>query len=193
MTIHYSTWSKYLDLPLDLDPQTIGKLIQSTEHSTLSAQTYGAYKQVDKRIKPISQPILQEFKVIRSIPYDPLTTLIPPDIHFGENQPTEKFTQECIDKLLADKESHHFLWPEERQLFIYVLIKNEAAVAFEDKHRGTLKETYFSPYKVPHVPHTPWQERNIPIPPGLRDKVIDPLRLKTKAGVHKPCQSPYRS
>jgi hypothetical protein len=44
MTIHYSTWSKYLDLPLDLDPQTIGKLTQSAEHSTQCVQTYGAYE-----------------------------------------------------------------------------------------------------------------------------------------------------
>jgi hypothetical protein len=39
----------------------------------------------------------------------------------------------------------------------------------------------------------PWQKRNIPIPPGLRDKVIDLLCLKIKAGVYEPCQSPYRS
>jgi hypothetical protein len=102
-----------------------------------------------------------------------------------------KFTQECIHKLLADMESHHFLWPDELQLFTHVLIKNEAVIAFEDEHQGTLKETYFSPYKIPHVLHMPWQEQNIPIPPRLRDKVVDLLCLKIKAGVYEPCQSPY--
>ena len=186
ITMHYSTWSKYLDLPLDLDLQTIGKLIQSTKH-------YRAYKWLDKCIKPISQSIPQEFKVTRSIPYDPLTTLIPLDIHFGKNQAIVKFTQNWIDKLLADMESHHFLWPEECQMFMHVLIKNKAAIAFKDEHWGTLKETYFSPYKIPHIPHIPWQERNIHISPGLRDKVIDLLRLKIKARVYEPCQSPYWS
>jgi hypothetical protein len=45
-----------------------------------------------------------------------------------------KFTQERINKLLADMESHHFLWLDELQLFAHVLIKNEAAIAFEDEH-----------------------------------------------------------
>ena len=189
--IHYPTWSKCKHLPTNLDAQTIGKITWSVEHSCV--QGYGAYKQVNKRIRPISQPIPQEFKVTQTIPYDPLTTLTPLDIHFGENQPTVKFTQERIHKLLEDMKKHQFLWPEERELFIYVLIKNEAAVAFEDEHHGTLKETYFSPYKIPHILHTPWQERNIPIPPGLRDKVIELLHLKIKAGVYEPCQSPYWS
>ena len=87
--------------------------------------------------------------------------------------------------------SHDFLSPEERKLFLYVLIKNEAATALVDEHRGTLKESYFSPYKIPHVPHEPWQQKNIPIPPGLREKVIELLQLKIKAGVYEPCQSSY--
>jgi hypothetical protein len=35
--------------------------------------------------------------------------------------------------------------------------------------------------------------QNIPIPPGIREKVIDLLRTKINAGVYKPCQSAYRS
>ena len=92
MTMHYSTWGKYLNLPLDLDPLTIGNLTQSNEHSTQSAQINEAYKRFDKCVKPISQCIPQEFKVTKSIPYNPLTTLIPLDTHFSENQATVKFT-----------------------------------------------------------------------------------------------------
>ena len=92
-----------------------------------------------------------------------------------------------------DMLSHDFWSPEERKLFLYVLIKNEAAIAFVDEDCGTLKESYFSPYKIPHIPHEPWQQKNIPIPPGLRKKVIELLQLKIKAGVYEPCQSSYRS
>jgi hypothetical protein len=46
MTMPHPMWSECHQLPLDLDPQTIGKLTQSTEHS--SAEIYGAYKRVDK-------------------------------------------------------------------------------------------------------------------------------------------------
>ena len=56
-----------------------------------------------------------------------------------------------------------------------------------------LKESYFSPYKIPHVPHAPWQERNIPILPCLCEKAVELLHLKIKARVYEPCQSPYRS
>ena len=87
--------------------------------------------------------------------------------------------------------SHEFLSPEEHKLFLYVLIKNEAAIAFVDEDCGTLKGLYFSPYKIPHVPHEPWQQKNILIPPGLREKVIKLLQLNIKAGVYKPCQSSY--
>ena len=88
-------------------------------------QTYRAYKWVDKRIKHISQPIPQEFKITQIIPFDPLLTLTPLDVHFGKNQPTTKFTQECIDKLMADMERQQFLWPKERDLFIHIYTNQE--------------------------------------------------------------------
>ena len=175
-----------------MDSQTIGRLTQSKEHST-NIDTYGAYKRIDQKIKPVSQRIPPEFKVTRTVPYNPLTTLVPIDVNFLDPEPTKKFTQERIDKINNDMLSHDFLSPEERKLFLYVLIKNEAAIAFVDEDRGTLKESYFSPYKIPHVPHEPWQQKNIPIPPGLREKVIELLQLKIKAGVYEPCQSSYRS
>jgi hypothetical protein len=73
------------------------------------------------------------------------------------------------------------------------MVLNEDAIAFEDTERGTLKDSYFSPYIVPTVPHIPWEYKNIPIPPGLRNQVMDVLRLKIEAGVYEQSQSSYRS
>ena len=39
----------------------------------------------------------------------------------------------------------------------------------------------------------PWAYTNIPIPPGLREKVVDLLKEKVEAGVYEPSQSSYRS
>ena len=78
---------------MDLNPQTIGRLTQFREHST-STDTYRAYKWVDQKIKPISQRIPPEFKVTRTIPYDPLTTLVPIDVKLTDPEPTQNFTQE---------------------------------------------------------------------------------------------------
>ena len=59
--------------------------------------------------------------------------------------------------------------------------------------RETLKESYFSPYIIPTIPHLPWEYKNIPIPPGLLPKVLEVLKLKIAAGVYEQSQSSYRS
>jgi hypothetical protein len=86
----------------------------------------------------------------------------------------------------------NFLWPEEEKLFQQVLKLNEATLPYEEKDRGTLKKEYFSDYIMPTVPHTPWEYKNIPIPPGIRDRVIEMLKSKIEAGVYEPSQSSYR-
>ena len=43
------------------------------------------------------------------------------------------------------------------------------------------------------IPHTPWEYKNIPIPPGIRYKVIELLKEKMAAGVYEPTQSSFRS
>ena len=70
---------------------------------------------------------------------------------------------------------------------------NEIEIAFEDIERGTLKESYFSPYIILTIPHLPWEDRNIPIPPGLLPKVLEVLKLKIAAGVYEQSQSSYRT
>jgi hypothetical protein len=99
--------------------------------------------------------------------------------------------QERLAKLEVN--STGFLWPEEEKLFNQVMWLNQYAIAFEEDERGTLKESYFTPYIIPTVPHKAWEYRNIPIPPGIRDKVIELLKHKINAGVYEPSQSAYRS
>ena len=86
-----------------------------------------------------------------------------------------------------------FLSLEEEKLIQHVMTLNEEALCFEEAERGTFKESYFSPYIIPTIPHIPWEYRNIPIPPGIRDKVIEVFKNKISAGVYESCQSAYRS
>jgi len=95
-------------------------------------------------------------------------------------------------KILKINESG-FLSPEEEKLFKHIMKLNQEAIAFEDVERGTFKESYFSPYIIPTIPHIPWVYKNIPIPAGLREKVIDVLRLKIDAEVYEQSSSSYRS
>lgn len=86
-----------------------------------------------------------------------------------------------------------FLWPEDEKLFVHVMMLNEDALAFQESQRGTFKESYFSPYIIPTVPHEPWKFKNILIPPDICDKMIKLLKEKIDAGVYKPCQFTYCS
>jgi len=152
---------------------------------------FTAYKRVDKKIHPISMQLPPDFEVIRQIPEDPLLTLPPLTNQPPEFIPTAKITPERMEELNVN--STGFLWPEEEKLFQHVMKLNENGIAFEDIEQGTLKETYFSPYIIPTIPHTPWEYKNIPIPPGLMQKVLEVLKLKIAAEVYEQSQSSYRS
>ena len=86
-----------------------------------------------------------------------------------------------------------FLWPEELKLFQHILKLHQNHFVWEDHERGSFREDYFSPYIIPVVPHVPWAFTNIPIPPALKERVVQLLREKIAAGVYEPSQSSYRS
>jgi hypothetical protein len=154
-------------------------------------QVFTAYKRVGKKVKPVATSFPEDCHVRRSIPKDPLLTLPPLPYHPSEFVPTPRMTKERMD--ILDVNGQGFLWPEEERLFKQIMLLNKEAIAFEDAERGTLKESYFSPYIVPTVPHTPWEYHNIPIAPGLREKVMEVLKLKIEAGVYERSSSSYRS
>jgi hypothetical protein len=84
-----------------------------------------------------------------------------------------------------------FLWLEEDKLFQHIMLLNQDTLAFKETDRGTLKESYFTSCIIPTVPHVPWEYKNIPIPPGICQKVIKPLKSKIKTGVYELSQSAY--
>ncbi|SJL17472.1 uncharacterized protein ARMOST_21023 [Armillaria ostoyae] len=149
------------------------------------------YKRVDRKIKPVSTTFPEEARVRRTIPQDPLLTLAKLPTHPPEFQPTERLTEERMKELNVNQDN--FLWPEEEKLFKHVMKLNEQTLPYEEKDRGTFSQEYFSDYVMPVVEHTPWEYKNIPIPPGIRQKVIEFLKSKMEAGVYEASQSSYRS
>ncbi|KIJ58967.1 hypothetical protein HYDPIDRAFT_101623, partial [Hydnomerulius pinastri MD-312] len=101
-----------------------------TTYHDISAQSYTAYKRVDKKIRPVSGAIPLEFKVTRQFPHNPLDSLIPLTPNPPAFVPTKKLTQERMDSLEINKKK--FLWPDEVLLFQHILALNEDALAFED-------------------------------------------------------------
>jgi transposase InsO family protein len=153
--------------------------------------SYTMYKRVDKKIKPVPGVFPQEAQVQRQFPHNPLDTLPILTPHPPEFRPSAKITMERMKSLNIN--SVGFLLPEEEKLFSHIMKLNEDALAFEDNDRGTFKESYFSPYIIPTIPHVPWEYKNMRIPPGIKEKVIEVLKLKISAGVYESSQSSYRS
>ena len=133
---------------------------------------------------------LEDARITRQFLKDPLTTLLELPTHPPEFMPTLHLTEERL-KILCINEG--FLWPEEEKLFAHIFKLNQYTLAFEESHRGSFRDDYFSPYIIPTVPHIPWEFANIPIPPGIREDVIKLLKEKIDAGVYEPSQASYRS
>ena len=79
------------------------------------------------------------------------------------------------------------------KLAAYVLSINEKALAWTEAECGCFRDDYFLPVKIPTIAHTPWVHKNIPIPTGLHDKVIDIFKEKMAAGVYEPSDTSYQS
>ena len=149
------------------------------------------YKTVDKRIRPVPAVMPEDVKVRRTFPVDPLKNLPSLPIHPPEFIPTLRMSQERIDKLGIDDNSD--LLDEEKQLLKHVLVLNERSIAFTEFERGTFRQDYFSDYQIPVTSHIPWMDKNLTLPPGRREKIIQMLKEKIEAGVYEKTQSSYRS
>lgn len=75
-----------------------------------------------------------------------------------------------------------FLWDREERHFIDVVKNHEMAFARDNSERVHFREDYFDPVRIPVLAHTPWQQRNIQIPPGIRDQVVQIIKNKIVSG-----------
>ena len=153
---------------------------------------YGKYKPVALKVKPVKATLPSEFRVERHIYGDPLADMPALSTNPPEFVPSARYNEER--KAIID--AHHpegFLWPEERKLMHHMMSLQEEAFAWDTSEGGTFKEEFFPPVKFPVIPHTPWVEKNIPIPPGIYDEVCRIIKEKIKAGIYEPSSSSYRS
>jgi hypothetical protein len=130
-------------------------------------------------------------QIIRQIPEDLLLTLPtllpnPPDFI-----PGNRLTQERMDNLGIFQNT--FLWHEEQKLAAHVLMNNELALAWNESEKGHFKDEYFPPVIIPTIEHTPWVHRQPPIPPGIRDEVINLIKSKIASRVYEASNSSYQS
>jgi len=149
------------------------------------------YKSALLKVKPINMKTPEEYRIVRRRPSDPMLSLPPVPTHPGPVTPTAHMTKERMDGFDLDKALH--LWPEERKLFRHILAANEEAFAWVETERRRFRSDYFPPVKLTVTEHKPWCRRHVPIPPAIRDKVIELFKQKIKAGVYEESTSSYRN
>jgi Integrase zinc binding domain/RNase H-like domain found in reverse transcriptase len=149
------------------------------------------YKPVARKVKPVLEDLPAKFRIIRNIIGDPLASLPVLNPHPPPYAPTGRYTQERKDQF--DKDNSHFLLPDERALLHHFMMLHNEAFAWDNAERGHFREDFFPPIDIPVIPHEPWVERNIRIPPGLYDELCKLVKQKIDAGVFEPSNSSYRS
>ena len=166
----------------------------TTYATTLGAPKHIAkkkYKPVALKVRPVIGELPDKFRIVRNIIGDPLANLPVLDPNPPVFSPCGRYTQERME--IFDKNNEGFLLTEERKLLHHFMMMHQDAFAWNDTERGHFREDFFPPIEIPVVPHTPWVQRNIPIPPGLYDEVCLNLQKKIDAGVFEPSNSSYRS
>ena len=149
------------------------------------------YKPVALKVRPVIGELPDKYRIIRDIIGDPLADLPILDPHPLAYKPCGRYTQDRME--LFDKNNPGFLLEEERKLLHYFMMVHQDAFAWNDTERGHFREDFFPPIEIPVVPHTPWVQKNIPIPPGIYDEVCQVMQRKIDAGVFEPSNSSYRS
>ncbi len=157
-------------------------------------RVFGArkYKPVGVKVRPVKTTLPDEFRVKREILGEPLKDMPELSRHPPKFVPSERYTQERKEVIDANHDEG-FLWEQEMDLVHHLMSVQEQGFAWSSAEAGTFREDFFPPVKFPVLPHEPWVERNIPIPPGIFEEVCKVIKTKIDAGVYEPSSSSYRS
>jgi hypothetical protein len=148
------------------------------------------YKPVAIKVRPVETELPSRFRITRDIKGDPLKDMPTLSTRPPPYTPTGRYTEER--KAVIDK-AHpgDFLLPEERALMHHFMCVQDKGFAWCDPERGHFREDFFPPVEIPTIPHKPWTQKNIPIPPGIYEEVCKLIKRKLEAGVYEPSNSSY--
>ena len=187
------------DTPLDpLDRHSTQLRPCAQAYTILDARTPLAifagkkYKPVALKVCPVETELPSWFCIVRNIKGNPLKDIPLLPTHPPPYQPTGHYTEER-KSIIDQAHPGDFLLPNERALMHSFMSIQNAAFAWCDPERGHFREDFFPPIDIPMIPHKPWVERNIPIPPSIYEEVCRLIKIKLNAGVYEPSSSSYCS
>jgi len=149
------------------------------------------YKPVAKKVHTVQTAMPPELRITRQLPNDPLASMPTLSTHPPDFVPGVHFTQERAEKL--DLDPTNWLWPDKLKLICWLVWVHEKAFAWDASEHGHLNETFFPPYKIHTIPHTPWSQHNIQIPSSTLGEVIRIIKEKIQSGIYEPSTMAYRS
>ncbi|MBW0519050.1 hypothetical protein O181_058765 [Austropuccinia psidii MF-1] len=153
------------------------------DHQILAAK----YKSVLKKVRPVNEPMPQDINPpLSRNPYE--TPLSPSPSIFQE---TFKVTHERLEAVNFGPPG--WLSNEEINLHKSVITLREKSIAFCEEERGLLKHSYEKPYKIPVIPHEPWQKKPIPIPKSILPQFTELIRERIRTGLYEQSTSSYTS
>ena len=148
------------------------------------------YKPVALKIRPIETELPSQFWIICEIKGDPLQDLPILPTRLANFVPTGWYMakqKEQFDQV----HTGNFLLPEEWKLVHQFMCLQNGTFTWTDSEWGHFHEDFFPPIEIPTIPHKPWAQRNIPILPGIYNKVCKIIKSKINAGVYEPLNSSY--
>ncbi|RXW16706.1 hypothetical protein EST38_g9147 [Candolleomyces aberdarensis] len=151
------------------------------------------YKKVANRTKPVTTTLPSQFRIVRKRPegVDPLDGMPTLPTHPGQFTPGTRYTLERMTAMNINP--HGFLWTEEEKLVHELIRAFEHVFAWDESEKGMFLEDYFDPVLIAVTEHIPWILPSIPIPQGLRDRIIAIIKDKIASGVIEPSNAAYRS
>jgi transposase InsO family protein len=149
------------------------------------------YKPVDRKVRPVPGVMPEDARTIRRFPSDPLAGYEKPPLNPLPFKDGKRVTRERLNKLDLFKSG--FLWPQETRIAEDVLLRREGSLAFDETEKGRFSDEYFSGYKIPVIPHEPWQEKPIRLPPAWMPAIHKLFKEKVLNGTYEPTQSSYCS
>ena len=78
-----------------------------------------------------------------------------------------------------------------KQIFIDILFEFEGAIAFDNSEMGLLTPEIEPPVVIHMVPHTPWQQQNIPLPKAIQEVAREQVKAKLTNGMLECSHGPY--
>jgi len=190
-TVHTYTVLEYICSPQIQNKEEEKQFKLQEKSETLAVKAKKTYKKVANRIKPVATTLPEEFRIERRIPEDPLANMPKLPTHPPDFEAGKRYTLERKEAMPINKDS--FLWPEEEKLVHYLIKAHEKAFAWDETEKGKFSNEYFDPVVIPTIEHVPWVLRNIPIPPGIHDRVVEIIKDKISSGIYEPSNSSYRS